>query len=163
MKHGCSLPNRIKAFEMKCLRQILNISYREHKTNEYVRQQIEVMAGKLEPLLATVKRRKMQWFGHTTRHNSLPKTVLQGTVGGGRKQGWPHKSWIHVQHQRMDLLQCSNPPEGSPGQNHVRAGQHAASMLAPQWSPRPRHDDDDDDDKSGQRDRRNTVKLSNHQ
>ena len=88
------LERRIQAFEMKCLRRILNINYRDRKTNEYVWQHIEAMAGKQEPLLATVKRRKMQWFGHTTRHNSLPKTVLQGTVEGGRKQGRPRKSWM---------------------------------------------------------------------
>ena len=88
------LERRIQAFEMKCLRRILHTNYKDRKTNDYVWQQIEAQAGKQEPLLATVKRRKMQWFGHTTRHNSLSKTVLQGTVEGGRKQGRPHKSWM---------------------------------------------------------------------
>ena len=36
--------------------------------------------GFREPLLATVKRRKLAWFGHVTRHDSLSKTVLQGTL-----------------------------------------------------------------------------------
>ena len=46
-----------------------------------------------EPLLATVKRRKLAWFGHLTRHNCLAKTILQGTLEGGRKQGRQRKSW----------------------------------------------------------------------
>ena len=33
-KLTAELERRIQAFEMKCLRQILNISYRDRKTNE---------------------------------------------------------------------------------------------------------------------------------
>ena len=36
-----------------------------------------------EPLLATVMRRKLAWFGHVTHHDSLSKTILQGTLEGG--------------------------------------------------------------------------------
>ena len=35
------------------------------------------------PLLATVKRQKLAWFGSVTRHDHLTKTILQGTVEGG--------------------------------------------------------------------------------
>ena len=35
--------------------------------------------------LLFVKRRKLQWFGHTTRNNTLAKEIIQGTVKGGRK------------------------------------------------------------------------------
>ncbi|KAL8587661.1 hypothetical protein ACOMHN_045350 [Nucella lapillus] len=67
--------------------QELRIHYSEHKTNEYVRQRIDTLAGKQEPLLSVVKRRKLTWFGHVNRHDSLAKTILQGTVGGGRRRG----------------------------------------------------------------------------
>ena len=67
---------RIEAFEMKCYRRILNISYRDRKTNDYVRQKIEELGGKQERLLQVVKRRKLQWYGHITRHDSLAKTIL---------------------------------------------------------------------------------------
>ncbi|KAI8488668.1 hypothetical protein Bbelb_336970 [Branchiostoma belcheri] len=30
--------------------------------------------------MSTVRRRKLQWFGHLTRHNNLAKTILQGTL-----------------------------------------------------------------------------------
>ena len=36
-----------------------------------------------DPLLATVKRRKLTWFWHVTRYDSLSKSVLQGTLEGG--------------------------------------------------------------------------------
>ena len=85
---------RIQAFETKCLRKLLGISYREHKTNEYVLTTVRNLVGPQQPLLATVKRRKLAWFGHLTRHNSLSKTILQGTVEGGRRRGRQRTSWM---------------------------------------------------------------------
>ena len=41
------LERRIPAFENKCYRTILGMSYREHKTNEYVWQQVIILAGRL--------------------------------------------------------------------------------------------------------------------
>ena len=49
----------------------------EHKTNELVRSKINFLVGPQEPLLATVNRRKLEWFGHVTRHDSLSKIILQ--------------------------------------------------------------------------------------
>ena len=84
---------RIQAFEMKCFRKLLRISYREHRTNASVTSEVEDLVGKQEPLLATIKRRKLAWFGHVTRHDGLCKTVLQGTVEGERGRGRPRKTW----------------------------------------------------------------------
>ena len=36
-----------------------------------------------EPLLATVERQKLAWFGHVTSHDSLFQTIRQGTLEGG--------------------------------------------------------------------------------
>ena len=47
-----------------------------------------------EPLRATVKRWKLAWFGHVTRHDSLPQTILQGTFEGGRRRGRQRKCWV---------------------------------------------------------------------
>ena len=85
---------RVQAFETKSFRRLLGISWRDRKTNDYVRRQIETLAGPQEPLLSVVKKRKLSWFGHVTRHNSLPKTVLQGTLEGGRRRGRQTKSWM---------------------------------------------------------------------
>ncbi|KAL8603954.1 hypothetical protein ACOMHN_038998 [Nucella lapillus] len=64
----------LQAFEHKCYRKLLRIHYSEHKSNEYVRQWTDTLAGKREPLPSVVKRRKLAWFGHVNRHNSLAKT-----------------------------------------------------------------------------------------
>ena len=58
---------RIEAFELKCWRRLLRLTYLDRKTNEYVRSTVELFIGPQEPLLATVKRRKLSFFGHTMR------------------------------------------------------------------------------------------------
>ena len=85
---------KTQTFETKCFRRMLGITWQEKKTNEYVRSQVESLVGPQEPLLAIVKRRKLTWYGHVTRHNTLPKTILQGTLEGGRKHGRQQKTWL---------------------------------------------------------------------
>ena len=85
---------RVQTFETKCFRRLLRISWKDHKMNKFVWDQVTRLAGPQEPLLAVVKRRKLSWFGHVTRHNTLPKTVLQGTLEGGRSRGRQPMSWM---------------------------------------------------------------------
>ena len=81
------LTKRIQAFENKCYRRMLGISWKDRKTNEFVqRGRIKARAGRQENLLGIVKRRKLARFSHISRHNSLAKTVLQGTLEGGRNR-----------------------------------------------------------------------------
>ena len=87
------LQQRIASFEMRCLRQLLGIDYRQHVSNECVRNMVNSEIGKHQELLDIVKTRKLKWFGHTTRGDGLSKTCLQGTVRGGRGRGRPRKKW----------------------------------------------------------------------
>ena len=66
----------------------------EHKTNDWVLSKINVLVGPLEALLAIVKRQKLSWFGNVTRHDSLSKTIIQGTWEGGRRRGRQKKCWM---------------------------------------------------------------------
>ena len=79
--------------EMRCHRKILRISYKDLVTNEEVRANIQQAIGPHEDHLTTVKRRKLQWDGHVSRSSGLAKTILQGTVKGGRGQGRQKKRW----------------------------------------------------------------------
>ena len=76
--------------EMRCYRKILRISYKDHVSNEEVRAKIQQAIGPQEDLLSIVKRRKLQWYGHVSRSSRLAKSILQGTVKGGRRQ---RKRW----------------------------------------------------------------------
>ena len=81
------LQRMIQVMEMRCYRKILLISYKDHVTIEEVRAKIQQAIGPHENLLTTVKRRKLQWYGHVSLSSGLAKTILQGTVKGGRRQG----------------------------------------------------------------------------
>ena len=46
-----------------------------------------------EDILTIVKRRKLQWYDHVSHSSGLAKTILQGTVKGGRRQSRQRKRW----------------------------------------------------------------------
>ena len=47
---------------MRCRRKLLGISYRDHITNDAVRDRIRKAIGPYDGILTTLKKRK--WFGH---------------------------------------------------------------------------------------------------
>ena len=98
--------------EMRCYRKILHISYKDHVTNEEVHAKIQQATGPHEDLLTIVKRRKLQWYGHISRLSGLAKTILRGTVKGGRRQGRQRKRWKDNINE-MDRPGVRQVPEGS--------------------------------------------------
>ena len=86
VKHGpcfLTLKKMIEAFEAKCLRKLIRVSHLEHKTKDLVQSKINFLVGPQEPFLATAKGWKLAWFRHVTRHYSLSKIILQGTLECG--------------------------------------------------------------------------------
>ena len=79
--------------EMRCYCKILRISYKDHVTNEEVRAKIQQAIGPHEDLLTIVKRRTLQWYGHVSRSSGLAKTILQGTVKGGKTTSENGQAW----------------------------------------------------------------------
>ena len=57
------------------------------------RANIQQATGPHEDLLMIVRRRKLQWYSYVSRSSGLVKTILQGTVKGGRRQGKQRKKW----------------------------------------------------------------------
>ena len=84
---------RIQATEIRCYCKTLHMSYKDHVTNDKVRAKIKQAIGPHEDHLKIVKRRKLQWYGQVSRSSGLAKTILQGTVKGGRRQGRQRKRW----------------------------------------------------------------------
>ena len=74
------LKKRALAFEMRCFWRLLNISCKDHITNEEVCRKIQATIGEYDELLAMVKK-------------CLTKTILQGTVNGKRSRGRQKKRW----------------------------------------------------------------------
>ena len=78
---------RTQAFDLRCYRRLLNISYKDHVTNEEVRREIQEVIGEYDELLTLVKKWKLRWFGHVSRSSGLAKIFLQGTVKGKGTKG----------------------------------------------------------------------------
>ena len=87
------IERKIQTVKMRSFIRLLGISYKDHINNEEVRSRIRKVIGPYEELLSTVKRHKRKWYGHVTRASGLAKTVLQGTVRGGRRRGRQRKRW----------------------------------------------------------------------
>ena len=70
----------------KAHRHLLNIIYKERKTNILVNNLINEKVGSYVSLFYIIMRRKMTTFGHIIRHDSMSKTILQGYVEGIEKE-----------------------------------------------------------------------------
>ena len=81
------------------MRKLFCTSYFEHKIDNWVQSKINFLVGPQEPLLATVMRRKLAWFGYVPRHDSLSKTIL-----GVWATLWSaEKSWMD------NIKECTSP------------------------------------------------------
>ena len=98
---------------MRCYRKILHISYKDLVTNEEVRAKIQQAIRPHEDLLTTVKRRKLQWYGHVSRPPGLAKTILQGTAKGGGGKTRQTEEEVGRQYQGMDRPGVRQVPEGN--------------------------------------------------
>ena len=76
--------------EMRYQHKILHLSH--NVTNEEVHTKIQQAIGPHEDLLTIAKRCKLQWYGHVSHSSGVAKTILQGTVKGGRRQGRQRKT-----------------------------------------------------------------------
>ena len=81
------LEKRTQTFEMNCYRRLLNISYKDHVTNEEVRRKIQAAIGEYDELLTLVKKRKLRWFGHISRSSGLAKTRKKEKEADRRRGG----------------------------------------------------------------------------
>ena len=118
---------------MRCYRKILCccISYKDHVTN-IQRAKIQQAIGPHEDLLTIIKRCKLQWYGHVSRSSGLAKTILQGKVTGGRRQGRHRKRWEDNIREWTDL-------EFARSQRTVENREKwrklvVKSSVVPQWS-----------------------------
>ena len=118
----------------------MNISYKDHVTNEEVRNRSQNAVGVHDDLLTMVKKRKLRWYGHISRSSGMAKTILQGTVKGTRRRG-RQKKWEDNIKEWMgmgfgDSLRAAEDREGW-------KGIVATSSVVPRRSPRLRDWDDE--------------------
>ena len=78
---------------MRCYRRLLEISYKDHFTNEDVRRKIQAAIGKYDNLITLGKKQKLRWFVHISSSFGLSKTIIQGKVKGKRSKDRQKKRW----------------------------------------------------------------------
>ena len=78
---------------MRCYRRLLNISYKDHFTNEDICKKIQTVIGKYDELLTLGKTGKLRWFGPVSRSSGIAKTILQGTEQQKRRKCRQKKRW----------------------------------------------------------------------
>ena len=81
---------RINVFEMKCCRKILRIPWIAHRTNFSILNELHLRTNWQHNF---VRRQKLKYFGHFTRHDGLEKTIMQGMVAGKRSRGKTRQRW----------------------------------------------------------------------
>ena len=118
----------LQATETRCFRKLLGISYRDHITNDAVRDRIRQAIGPYDDILTTVKKRKLKWFGHVSRSSGLAKTILQGTVQGGRRRGRQKKRWENNISEWTGLRFCNALREA---ENKIKWKERVAMSVAP--------------------------------
>ena len=80
---NADLGKRLQAFEIWCLRRMLNISWKKKLTNERVLQ----TAAKNRRLLYTIQKRKMEYFGYDMRHDELLTVIMERKVDLTKARG----------------------------------------------------------------------------
>ena len=95
---------RLEAFEMWALRRLQRISWTRHVTNEEVLR----LADTKRSLFQTVKQRKLSFFDHIMRHDSLQRNLLEGMVEGKSGRGRPRLQWSDniLQWAGLNFEQC---------------------------------------------------------
>ena len=83
---------KIQAAEMWFHRRLLNVTYKDRKTNVSVLQDLKTS----RELFGQVVKRKMTYFGHLSRKKNLnlTKCIVQGKPEGKRGQGRPRIGYM---------------------------------------------------------------------
>jgi len=86
--------NRLKVFEMSCLRKIEGVTRRDHIRNEDIFDRLKLSRD----IHSRIQQRRLRYFGHVSRmgQDRYPKLALEGYVHGQRGRGRPKKRWIDV-------------------------------------------------------------------
>ena len=91
---------RIDAFQLRCWRRLLRVSWTARKSNQSILKEISPEYW-LEGVMLKLK---LQYFGHLMwRTNSLEKTLMLRKIEGGRKRRRQRMRWLDGITNSMDM------------------------------------------------------------
>ena len=80
---------RVDAFEMWCYRRLLQVTWKDRRTNSWILDKIDTSLT----IRNGIMERKLKYFGHIVRkHGGVEKQILQGTMEDRRGRGRPPTS-----------------------------------------------------------------------
>ena len=91
---------RIDAFEVRCWRRLLRVSWTARRSNQSILKEISPEYS-LEGLMLKLK---LQYFGHLMwRTDSFEKILMLGKIEGGRRRGQQRMRWLDGITDSMDV------------------------------------------------------------
>ena len=91
---------RIDAFELWCWRRLLRVLWTARKSNQSILKEISPEYS----LKGLMLKLKLQYFGHLIRRtDSFEKTLMLGTIEGGRRRGRQRMRWLDGITDSMDM------------------------------------------------------------
>ena len=83
---------KIQAAEMWCHRRLLNITYKDRRTNASVLVELKTT----RQLYGSIVKRKLNFFGHMSRNKNctITKDIVQGKIEGKRGKGRPRIAYM---------------------------------------------------------------------
>ena len=82
---------KIYTFELWCWRRLLRVPLTARRSNLFILKEISPECS-LEGLMLKLR---LQYFGHLMgRGGSFEKTLMLGTIKGGRGRGWQRMRWL---------------------------------------------------------------------
>ena len=85
---------RLRVFEMACLRKIEGVTRRDMIRNEEIFNRLNIRIG----IVNRIRNKRLRYFGHLNRmkNERYPKIAYNGYVHGFRKRGRQKKRWIDM-------------------------------------------------------------------
>ncbi|GFR94337.1 endonuclease-reverse transcriptase [Elysia marginata] len=79
------------------------ISWKEKVTNKKV---LESVGLQRPELLLTIQRKKMKYYGHLRRHDSIQKRIRHGKIDGRRGRGRRRQTWLGNIQETSQMKMC---------------------------------------------------------
>lgn len=121
--------NRLLTFEMMCLRKILGVSLLDKIRNTIIRKSL----GLKRTVVETVSKKRMQYFGHTTRMPPAryPKMTLETWMHGKRPRGRPPKRWTDNLKEDLEIRKIESITEAGKKTQDRELWQSIVDQMSP--------------------------------
>ena len=89
---------------MTAYRKMLRISWKDHRTNQSILEELDTNAR----LLNDMQRRKLRYFRHVVRADNVCTSIIHGRIAGTRKRGRPRTRWTNdiKDWTELSLVEC---------------------------------------------------------